>query len=76
MLYLEAVANLEKPTGALFVEDAVYDYLRWIAYCTSLFNTGEKGQAQELAARVLAAGKIPHDQRAVLERIAAAEVEA
>ena len=73
MLYLEACANLDKPLGALFVEDAVYDYLRWIAYCTSLFNTGEKADAQELAARVLAAGKIPVDQRAVLEQIATIE---
>jgi len=70
MLYLEACANLEKPTGALFVEDGVYDYLRWVAYCTSLYNTGEHTEAAQLAARVLAAGKVPDTSRPVLEKIA------
>ena len=70
MLYLEAITTLEKPVGSLFVEDAVYDYLRWVAYCTSLYNTGERDDAQNLAARVLANGKAPADQRAVLQRIA------
>ena len=73
LLYLEAVSTLDKPTGALFVEDAVYDYLRWIVYCAALYNTGEKDDAQALAARVLANGKVPADQRAVLERIATVE---
>jgi glycosyltransferase involved in cell wall biosynthesis len=70
MLYLEAISELDKPTGSLFVEDAVYDYLRWIAYCTSLYNTGEQDDARALAGRVLAAGKIPETNRPVLERIA------
>jgi glycosyltransferase involved in cell wall biosynthesis len=71
LLYLEAVSTLDKPTGSLFVEEAVYDYLRWIVYTAALYNTGERSDAQNLAARVLANGKVPLDQRAVLERIAA-----
>jgi len=74
MLYLEAISELEKPVGSLFVEDAVYDYLRWVAYCTSLYNTGERADAAALAARVLAAGKLPATSRPVLERIAASGV--
>lgn len=73
LLYLEAVSTLEKPTGALFVEDAVYDYLRWIVYCAALYNTNEQTDAAALAGRVLAKGKVPADQRAVLERIATVE---
>lgn len=73
LLYLEAVSTLDKPTGALFVEDAVYDYLRWIVYTAALYNTGERDDAQSLAARVLANGKVPPDQRAVLEQIATIE---
>jgi len=70
MLYLEAITELDKPTGSLFVEDAVYDYQRWVAYCTSLYNTGERDDAAALASRVLAAGKLPDSSRPVLERIA------
>ena len=70
LLYLEALSTMEKPTGSLFVEDAIYDYLRWIVYCAALWNTGERDDAQNLAARVLANGKVPPDQRAVLQRIA------
>ena len=73
LLYLEAVSTMEKPTGALFVEDAVYDYLRWGVYCAVLWNTGERDDAQSLAAKVLADGKVPMDQRALLERIATSE---
>ena len=73
MLYLEAISELDKPVGSLFVEDSVYDYLRWVAYCTSLYNTGGTSDAQELAARVLAAGKVPDNLRPVLERIATVE---
>lgn len=73
MLYLEAISELSKPTGSLFVEDSIYDYLRWVAYCTSLYNTGGKDEASALAARVLAAGKVPDNLRPVLERIASAE---
>lgn len=75
MLYLEAIAELDKPTGALFVEDAIYDYQRWVAYCTSLHNTGEREDAADLARRVLAAGKLPDSSRPVLERIAGSAVE-
>jgi len=73
LLYLEALSTLDKPVGALFVEDAVYDYLRWIVYCAALYNTGERDDAQHLAVKVLANGKVPPDQRAVLERIATIE---
>ena len=77
MLYLEAISELDKPVGSLFVEDAVYDHLRWVAYCTSLYNVGDRGDAADLASRVLAAGKLPDTSRPVLERIAgtAGEVE-
>lgn len=74
MLYLEAISELEKPTGSLFLEDSIYDYQRWIAYCTSLYNTGEREDAAALASRVLAAGKLPDTSRPVLERIAASGI--
>jgi len=70
LLYLEAIAELAKPVGALFVEDSIYDYLRWVAYCTSLYNTGDKTEAHMLALRVLEAGKVPANLRPVLEKIA------
>ena len=70
MLYLEAISELNKPVGSLFVEDSVYDYLRWVAYCTSLHNTGEHADAAALATRVLEAGRVPDNLRPVLERIA------
>ena len=72
MLYLEAISELDKPVGSLFVEDAVYDYLRWVAYCTSLYNTGERTEAHMLALRVLEESTtLPANLRPVLERIAA-----
>ena len=74
LLYLEAITALEKPVGSLFVEDSVYDYLRWVAYCTSLYNTGEREDSAALATRVLAAGKTPDNLKPVLERIAASGV--
>lgn len=73
VLYLEAITTLDKPVGSLFVEDSVYDYLRWIVYCAALHNVGETQDARDLATRVLANGKVPVDQRAVLERIAAVD---
>ena len=71
MLYLEAISELDKPVGSLFVEDSVYDYLRWVAYCTSLHNTGEHTEAHMLALRVLEESTtLPANLRPILERIA------
>jgi len=69
LLFLEQAVLINKPASALFVEPAVYDYLRWIHYCICLHNTGQRDDARELAAKVLLAGKAPEQYLAVLKRI-------
>jgi len=38
MVFLEAIAVLPKPHMAIFVENNVYDYLRWINYAFTAHN--------------------------------------
>jgi len=61
IIFLEAMAELHKPLSAMFVEDQIWDYLRWIHYCVCHYNLGHKDIAVEMAGRVLDAGKTPED---------------
>src|SRR6185437_15068075 len=51
--FLEQVVVIPKPVSALFVEAAIYDYLRWVDYASVLWNTGEHEAACEIAEKVL-----------------------
>jgi hypothetical protein len=73
MLFLEQVALIDKPVSALFVEPAVYDYLRWIHYTVCLYNTGQHEDAVMMAHKVLDAGKAPAEYLPALQRIVALE---
>jgi tetratricopeptide (TPR) repeat protein len=76
MMVLEQVALIDKPVSALFVEPAIYDYLRWVHYAVCLFNIGQRDEAMNHARRVLDAGKTPEQYLPVLRRIAGIELEA
>jgi len=69
MLFLEQVALIDKPVSALFVEPAVYDYLRWVYYAICLWNIGQKDEARELAEKVIISGKLPPEILPTLQRI-------
>jgi glycosyltransferase involved in cell wall biosynthesis len=73
MLFLEQVVLLDKPVSALFVEPAVYDYLRWIHYTVCLYNLGEREEAALMARKTIEAGKAPKQYLAALERMASGE---
>ena len=76
MMVLEQVALIDRPVSALFVESAIYDYLRWVYYAVCLHNTGQTDAAISHAQRVLDAGKTPEQFLPVLRRIAGVELEA
>ena len=70
MVFLEAIAVLPKPHMAIFVENNVYDYLRWINYAFTAHNLGRFDDAQDVASRLLVSGKLPESFRAEVERLA------
>lgn len=70
MVFLEAIATLGKPVGAMFVEDAVYDYLRWIHYAATAHNLGRDDDARDIAGRLLASGKAPEKYGPMLLQLA------
>ena len=69
MVFLEAVALGIKPVGAMFVDEPVYDYLRWLQYAITAQNTGDTEAARDVAARLLASGKAPTQYHEVLTRL-------
>lgn len=71
LMFLEQVVVIPKPVSALFVEAAIYDYLRWVDYASVLWNTGEHEAACEIAEKVLASGKAPDNYLPVLRAIVA-----
>lgn len=76
LMFLEQVALIDQPVSALFVEPAVYQYLRWIHYAVTAYNLGQREDAIELARKVIAAGKAPAQYLPVLEQIARQDREA
>lgn len=72
MVFLEQVANMGKNVGAMFVEDRVYDYLRWVQYAATAANLGMLEESRDIAARLLASGKAPEQYHELLGRLAAA----
>lgn len=78
LMFLEQAVVIPKPISALFVEAAIYDYLRWVDYASVLWNTGEHEAACEIAEKVLASGKTPDNYlpvlRAIVEAVTPREV--
>lgn len=70
MVFLEEVALKSKPVGAMFLEEGLYDYLRWVQYAVTAHNLGRTEDAQDIATRLLDGGKAPERYHAVLRRIA------
>jgi tetratricopeptide (TPR) repeat protein len=76
MVFLEAVCLINQPVSALFVEDQVYQILRWIHYAVCLHNLGQHEDAQIMARKCLDSGKVPAEYKEALQRILQPEASA
>lgn len=70
LIYLEQATCIDKPLSALFLEPAVYDYLRWSHYVVCLHNAGQADEARTMAGALLDAGTIPPSYQGIVSRIA------
>ena len=76
MVFLEAVCLIHQPVSALFVEDQVYQILRWVHYAVCLHNLGQQEDARIMAKKCVDSGKVPAEYEEALERILQPEASA
>lgn len=69
MIFLEAVALINQPVSALFLEPAIYQILRWIHYAVCCYNLGQVQDAVEMAHKCLNSGKTPEQYVPALQNI-------